>query len=154
MWAAAMRSVRWVYLASLVLALAAQAAANGGRDFMAYYNIQNVSESGTNVHLTLQLKIFNYSGSDIHQGAVALYNSEPTAAPLGGFNALKLFRAHHDVDLAQQFTISKREFDRWQHGANPALFFLYKNAKGQVLKSHIDLVRRPLPPLESTQSGQ
>jgi hypothetical protein len=139
-------------VAALFLAFAICALANNGRAFMAYYTINNVSEAGNNVHLTLQLKIFNYSGADIHQGAVALYNSELMAAPLGGFNAVKLFRAHHDVDLAQQFTIPKDEFRRWQSGANPALFFLYKNAKGQVLKSHIDLVRRPLPP--AIQPGQ
>ncbi len=151
--ASAMRAVRSICVTSLFLALAVLAVAkDGSRDFMAYYNVQNVSEGGNNVHATLQLKIFNYSGSDIHQGAVALYNSEPMAAPLGGFNAIKLFRAHQDVDLAQQFTISKREFDRWQHGATPALFFLYRNAKGQVMKSHIDLVRRPLP--ARVQPGQ
>lgn len=146
-------ALRWSVVAALFLAFAVCASAkNGQRDFMAYYNIQNVSEAGNNVHLTLQLKIFNYSGADIRQGAVALYNSEPTPAHLGGFNAVKLFRAHHDVDLVQQFTVSKREFTRWQSGANPALFFLSKNAKGQVLKSHIDLVRRPLPP--PIQPGQ
>lgn len=144
--------LRPILIAASILSMVAAAAAKDGRDFMAYYTIQNVSEAGNNVRLTLQLKIFNYSGGDIHQGAVALYNSEPMAAPLGGFNAVKLFRAHHDLDLAQQFTISKREFDRWQKGAQPELFFLYKDAKGKVVKSHIDLVRRPLAP--TMQPGQ
>lgn len=148
----AISALRSSMVAALFLTFAVCALAKDGRDFMAYYNIQNVSEAGKNVHLTLQLKIFNYSGADIHQGAVALYNSEAMAAPLGGFSAVKLFRAHHDVDLVQQFTIPKREFERWQRGDNPTVFFLYKNAKGQVLKSHIDLVRRPLPP--PIQPGQ
>ncbi len=144
--------VRPIVAAALFLAVAVCASAKDGRDFMAYYNVQNMSEAGNTVHLTLQLKIFNYSGADIHQGAVALYNSEPTPAPLGGFHAIKLFRAHHDADLVQQFTVPKREFDRWLRGENPALFFLYKDARGKVLKSHVDLIRRPLPP--PMQSGQ
>lgn len=146
--------LRSMAVAALILGFALAAWAKQGRDFMAYYNIQKVSEAGKNVHLTLQLKIFNYSGADIHHGAVALYNSDPVAAPLGGFNAIKLFRAHHDLDIAQQFTISRREFDRWQHGGAPALFFLQKDVKGKVTRTHIELVRRPMPPLELTQSGQ
>ncbi len=146
--------IRPIAVAALFMAFAVCAQAKNGRDFMAYYNIQNVSDAGKGVRLTLQLKIFNYSGADIHHGAVALYNSEPMAAPIGGFNAIKLFRAHHDLDLTGQFTVSRREFDRWQRGGSPALFFLYKDAKGQVLKSHIDLVRRPLPPIQTMQSGQ
>jgi hypothetical protein len=115
---------------------------------MGYYDISNVSGTRNTVQVTIQLRIFNYSEGDIQRGAVALYNSEPSPAPLGGFHAIKLFRKHHDVDLAQQFTIPQREFDRWQHGGKPALFFLYKNAKGQTLKRNIELVRRPLAPVQ------
>lgn len=143
--------LRPIVVAALFMASASWALAAEGRNFMGYYDISNVSSSGNQVQVTLQLKIFNNSKSDIQHGAVALYTSEPTSTPLGGFNAMKLFRAHHDADLARQFTIPKREFDRWQHGAHPALFFLYQDAQGRTLRQNIDLVRRPMAPIQSGQ---
>lgn len=144
-------ALRSIVVAALFVAFAVCALAKDGRDFMAYYDVSNVAAASSNVTLTLRLRLFNYGKNNIQQGAVALYNSEPNPAALGGFPAMKLLRAHHDADLAQQFTISRREFDRWQRGATPALFFLYKDAKGHVVRSHIDLVRRPLAPVQSGQ---
>jgi hypothetical protein len=135
----------------LTLLLSTAASSKDGRDFMAYYRIDEVSQVSDAVQIKIQLKLFNYSGSDIRQGKVALYDSQPTRLALGGFKPIKLFRTRGEANLIQQFTISKIEYERWQHGVNPVLFFLFTDSNGHTLQRPIELIRRPLPPIEAGQ---
>ena len=125
--------------------------AKDGRDFAGYYQIRDISEGKDAVRLTLQLKLFNYSDADIRNGGVALYDSSPAHSPIGGFNTIPLWRLRAEANLSQQFTIPRAEYERWQRGAPPALFFLFKDAHGHVLQRQVELIQRPLTPIKSAQ---
>jgi hypothetical protein len=130
----------------LVLSLASLAATGDGRQFIGRYQITNVSEEGTAVHLTMRLQVFNYSGHDIRQGAVALYTSELRSEAIGGFMPIKLFRNTGSADITQEFTIPVKEYKRWQEGGvRPALFFLFNDASGKTLKRSVTVSRAILP---------
>jgi hypothetical protein len=118
---------------------------------MAYYRIHEGTEVGNSVQVKIQLKLFNYSGSDIKQGTVAVSDSQPTRVGLGGFKPIKLIRARGEVNLMQEFTVSKVEYERWQHGVSPSVFFLFTDSSGHALRRPIELIRRPLPPIEPGQ---
>ena len=138
----------FITVACLVFGLGSLAAAKDARQFIGHYQITNVSEHGNSVHLTMRLQVLNYSGHDIRQGAVALYTSDLMSRPIGGFMPIKLFRSTGSVDITQQFTVSLQEYQRWQEGGvRPGLFFLYKNASGNTLKSSITAARAILPTL-------
>jgi hypothetical protein len=130
----------------LALTLASLAEAGDGRQFIGRYQITNVSEEGTSVHLTMRLQVFNYSGHDIRQGAVALYTSDLRSEPIGGFTPIKLFRSTRSADITQEFTIPVKEYKRWQEGGvRPALFFLFNDASGKTLKRSVTVSRAILP---------
>jgi len=130
----------------LVLALASLAAAGDARQFIGRYQITNVSEEGSSVHLTMRLEVFNYSGHDIRQGAVALYTSELRSDAIGGFMPIKLFKNTRSADITQEFTIPAKEYKRWQEGGvRPALFFLFNDASGKTLKRSVTVSRAILP---------
>ena len=136
----------FITVACLVFGLGSLAAANDARQFVGHYQITNVSEDGNAVHLTMRLQVFNYSGHDIRRGAVALYTSDLTGQPIGGFMPIKLFRNTRSADITQQFTVPKQEYQRWQEGGvRPALFFLYNDASGKTLKRSITAARAILP---------
>lgn len=134
-------TLRGLGLLCLVFCLSMTALAADGRDFSGSYRISHVSHQGNTVHLTLSLQLFNFSSGDIQDGAVALYDSEPTRSPLGGFNAIPVFHHGQAVHLSQQFTVPAAEYRRWQKGQKPILFFLSKNADGNVFLRGIDLSR-------------
>jgi hypothetical protein len=131
----------------LVLGVASFAAAGDGRQFVGHYQISEVTEQGNSVHLTMRLQVFNYSGQDIRQGAVALYTSDlRSETAIGGFSIIKLLPNTGSVDITHQFVVSAREYKRWQEqGIKPALFFLNKDASGKTLKRSITVARAILP---------
>ena len=131
----------------LVLSLASFAAAGDARQFVGHYQISDVTEQGNTVHLTMRLQVFNYSGQDIRQGAVALYTSDlRSETAIGGFNIIKLLPNTRSVDITQQFTVPAREYKRWQQqGIKPALFFLNKDASGKTLKRRVTVAHAILP---------
>jgi hypothetical protein len=134
-----------------ILLLSTIAPAKDGRDFMAYYHIHELSQVGETVQVNIQVRLFNYSEGDIKQGTVAVYDSQPTRIALGSFKPIKLIRTRREVNLIQPFTVSKSEYERWQHGASPLLFFVFKDASGHSSQRPIELILRPLPPVEPGQ---
>lgn len=148
-----LRCLRASHLAAMltILLTVLPVAAKDGRDFAGYYQLRNVSEGNDSVRVTLQVKLFNYSDGDIRNGAIALYDSSPAHAPLGGFTAIPLWRLRAEANLSQEFTVPRSEYVRWQHGAPPQLSFLFKDAHGHFLQRHIELIQRPLPPIQKAQ---
>jgi len=140
-----------LFASAATLLLPGVASSKNGRDFMAYYRIHEVSQSGNAVLVNIQLKLFNYSGRDVTQGTVAVYDTQPMRTALGGFKPVKLIRTRGEANLSQEFSVSRTEYERWQQGANPVLLLLFKDSSGHALQRPIELIRRPLPPIEPAQ---
>jgi hypothetical protein len=50
-------------------------------DFAASYEFSHIEETGSEISLTITLTFFNYSGAEIHNSAVVLYDSSRDLQP-------------------------------------------------------------------------
>jgi hypothetical protein len=129
-------------LAGLSLAAAASTSAFAQRrDFNGSYKVTNVSDQGSEVELTLVLKLHNSSGKEIKNGGIVLYDAEPRPSAVGAFDVIQLLPRDASVTVSQNFAISKSEYAHWQWGVNPQLDFLIPDGKGGTIFERIDLSR-------------
>jgi hypothetical protein len=107
------------------------ASAKNGRDFAGHYKVSSAVEQGDQMVVTFRFQIFNHSDADLKGAVVKLHSQEPGLAEAQLSRPVKLWKNHGEVRLTQQFTVSKREFERWSHGSQPALFVVYRDGQGQ-----------------------
>lgn len=98
--------------------------------FAGAYQLNNVSEVGGEIHLTLKLRLNNSTMSDIKSGIVVLLDSQPAHTLIGKVAIVQNLPKLGYVTVSNQFTISAIEYDSWQHGHEPVLEFLVPNANG------------------------
>src|SRR5580693_3084022 len=97
-------SVIGTSLAILILS-AVTLTAKDGRDFAGSYSFTEVQEQGNAVQLTLHVRMFNYSGTDIKDPVVTLREGPSGVGLLGSFPAVKTWYKNRQVELSQQFTV-------------------------------------------------
>jgi hypothetical protein len=112
-----------------------------GRDFAGFYEATNVTDLGTEVSLTLAVRIFNYSGADIENGVVAVAASVEER-DFGTYAGVYL-ADHANIRLAADFTISREEYDRWQNGNTPMLRIEYQQ-NGNSIHRMVELLALPV----------
>ena len=131
-------------LAALLLATVA-VASSGGRDFSGYFDVSGIQEQGDLVQVTLHLKLFNHSSSDARSVIVTLVDSSPAMTLRGNFQPVKVWKSGQFIEMSQEFSISKREFQEWmQPPAQPNLVILFQDAKGHSWQKGAQISRRPL----------
>lgn len=116
--------------------------AKDGRDFAGFFSLAEATEQGEQVHVTLSLQIFNYSGGDLKDVEVTVQAAHPELGVLGSFDPIPLWRNGHDVILSQQFTISREEFKIWSTHGQPNLFILHPDDNGETRRGTAQLTRR------------
>jgi hypothetical protein len=129
----------------ILLLAAAGAFAKDGRDFAGFYNLSHISDTGNAVQVTLRVELFNYSSGDANHAVVSLYETGAGATVHGSFAAIKVFHDKQRVQLAQQFTVPKREYERWERGSNPVLVVDYADKDGKRMHRSVQLIRHPAP---------
>jgi hypothetical protein len=123
-------------LATLLLTTMS-ALASDGRDFAGFYNLHHAKIQGDRVQLTLNLQVHNWSNADVRHAVIALRQN--TGLDLvGTTKPIVLLRSHDRVNLSQQFTVSRREYELWRQGAQPTVFIIY-SAKGKSWERYIQL---------------
>jgi hypothetical protein len=119
--------------------------AKDGRDFAGTYGFTEVQEQGDMVHLTLHLRLFNYSDSDIKGAVVVLQEGPPGVALRGNFPTVKVWHKNRDVQLSQEFTVPKREYQDWlQPPAQPNVFIIYQDSNGQTWQRGAQMRPQPI----------
>lgn len=119
--------------------------AKDGRDFAGFYGFTDVQEQGDMVHLTLHLRIFNYSDADIKGAAVTLQEGSTGMALRGTFPMVKVWQKNKDVQLSQEFTVPRREYEDWNHPpAQPNVLIIYQDAKGHTWQKGVQMSPRPI----------
>jgi hypothetical protein len=114
--------------------------AKDGRDFAGFYNLGHAKIQGDQVRLTLNLQVHNNGDVDVHRAVVTL--RERAGLDLAGSTKpIALLRLHDHVNLSQQFTISRREYQTWREGTPPTLSIIYR-ANGKTWERQIQLARR------------
>jgi len=140
------RFARYLCVAGLALGSISIASAKQGRDFAGTYQLSNISDAGNQVHVTITLKVVNYSGADIRNSGVALFSSDANHQAIGAFAVVKLFPNSRLTTLVQDFTVSKAEFQRWQAGAHPNFGFVSQDPNGAIRTSNVEVIRDNEPP--------
>jgi hypothetical protein len=135
-----MRVMRYVCLTTLVFCVMAGAMAQGRRSFAASYKLGNVTESGNDVRVTINLNLRNF-GADVSNGMVVLLSSEANPNPLGMFSAINILHRSQLVTQSETFTIPKAEYLLWVAGRDPVLRFVLDDPNGVIRAEHIDLQR-------------
>lgn len=146
-----MRSLRpsraWILCTVLVaLCLATVAATTkSGREFSGYFDVSGVQEQGDMVQVTLHLKLFNHSNADANSVIVALMDSSPSMMMRGNFQPVKVWKSQKFIEMSQEFSVSKREFQEWMAPpAQPNLIILFQDNKGKSWQKGAQISRRPL----------
>ena len=150
------RSTWLAALVALALLLGPPSTHAQRRDFAASYQLTNIEEAGSSVSLTITLKLFNYSGAEIRNGAVVLCDSsgdlQPNRKAIDAFDLIESLPAYRATTLRHRFTVPSSEYARWKQGGEPELVFLKPDSEGNAHEVHIDLRREPAPD-ENLQSG-
>jgi hypothetical protein len=128
----------------LILLSTITLAARDGRDFAGSYGFTEVKEQGDMVQLTLHLRLFNNSDADI-KGAVVVLKEDWAGVGLhGSFPTVKVWHKNRDVQMSQQFTISRREYEDWlRPPAQPNVMIIYQDPQGQTWQKPAQLAPRP-----------
>ena len=131
-------------LAALSLATFA-ATTKSGREFSGYFDVSGVQEQGDLVQVTLHLKLFNHSDADAKSVIVTLVDSSPAMTLRGNFQPVKVWKSQQFIDLSQEFSVSKREFNEWMSPpAQPNLVILFQDKTGKSWQKGAQISRRPL----------
>jgi len=131
-------------LTALLLATVV-ARAKSGREFSGYFDVSHVQEQGDLVQVTLHLKLFNHSESNAKSVIVTLLDSSPAMTLRGNFQPVKVWKSHQFLEMSQEFTVTKREFQEWMTPpAQPNLVILFQDNEGATWQRGAQISRRPL----------
>lgn len=137
----------WVVCASLAVLVLATVAASvkSGRDFSGYFDVSGVQEQGDLVQVTLHLKLYNHGDEDAKSVIVTLVDSSPAMTLRGNFTPVKVWKSQQFIEMSQEFSVSKREFQEWMAPpAQPNLIILFQDSKGKSWQRGVQISRRPL----------
>ncbi len=146
-----MQSVRlsraWLVSALLVVVSLAAFAATPfrGRQFTGFYSVTGVKPQGDLVQLTIHVKLFNHTDADVKGVIVTLLDSTPSMMLRGNFPPVQVWKTHQFITMSQQFTVTKRELDEWNHpGTQPNLVIMYQDSNGKSWQKQAELGRSPM----------
>lgn len=130
---------RFGFLACVILLALGTAAAKDGRDFAGFYEVSEVVEFVEEFQVTLTVRVFNYSGTEVNGATVMLEDSFLPGEPYGSFITPVYFQDRASVRLSDRFTIPRREYEGWQEGRTPRLTIEFMDADGNTLRRPIEL---------------
>ena len=131
---------RFGILGCLILLAVSTAAAKDGRDFAGFYEVSDVVEFVEEFQVTLTVRVFNYSGTEVNDATIMLEDSFLPGEPYGSFITPVYFQDRESVRLSDRFTIPRREYEGWQKGRTPSLTIDYMDADGNTVRRPIELV--------------
>jgi|ERR1700722_20953005 hypothetical protein len=124
-------------LYATLLLTTVNALAKDGRDFAGFYNLAHPKIQGDHVRLTLNLQVHNNGNADVRHAVITLRQN--TGLDLAGTTKpVALLRLHGHVNLSQQFTVSRREYESWRQGNSPDMTIIYR-ANGKTWERSIQL---------------
>jgi hypothetical protein len=96
-----------------------------GRNFAGFYSVGHPKMHGELVHFTLHLQVYNNGRNDVRDAVITLRQN--TGLDLvGSAKPIAILRGHDHVNLSQQFTVSRREYEKWHNGSQPGLSITYR----------------------------
>ena len=118
-----------------VLGLAQWTMGGAPARFAGSYELSNVVEDGSEVHLTLKVTVMNPT-THIKGGIVALLDSQPSSTLIGQVGTIKVLSHLSESAISKDSTISLAEYAKWQRGHEPVRFqsFFVNNFPLEVVR--------------------
>jgi hypothetical protein len=127
---------RRLAMAFAMALLATGAASTEGRDFAGFYRVENVSDVGELVALTLVVRLHNHSDTDVIDAAFVLVDSVFGEAAHSAIASVSV-PARESVRLTSEVMVPSREYEHWRRGGHPQAYL-------DILDGSAALVRRPV----------
>jgi len=127
-----------VTLVGIALVGIAPALAVDGRDFAGSWRVENVTDLGDEVRLTLHLRVYNYSDADVVGGTILLTDRLAPGASYGSFLGVDI-RDRESVGLFSDVIIPRAEYDYWAIGGHPCLHIEFTDASADAVSRTIEL---------------
>jgi hypothetical protein len=136
-----MRLLRSVGLFPLLIGLflVTPVHAQGPHDVAGFYSMKNVNDLGSQVRVTLLVRLANTGEADLSTAKLSLRSSLPARKDHGAIAPLSL-RPHGNASFTQDFTISRTEYEMWKKGARPSLSLSAQTAGGKTFTRTIKLL--------------
>jgi len=127
----------------VVLLAAVLVLAENGRDFAGWYDMRNVTDLGDQVQVTITLRVFNFSGADVTDATITLWDSVQPGVAYGSFPLVSI--AYRDnARLTANFTVPKSEYDSWQQGGRPNLQVNFNDPAANPVQRSVELAWMPM----------
>jgi hypothetical protein len=131
-------------LMCLLLAAAASAHAEHGRDFSALYDIGRVTTIDAHrVSVTLLLRLRNNSGRYVSNGSIRLVDRSAPGEALATLGDPVEVAYRASARVAGTVTVERSEYQRWVRGDAPKLVVNVIDARGRHVDHPVELVRLP-----------
>ena len=124
----------------LILPFIGIAAGKNGRDFAGFYQIKDSTDQGATVKVTLAVRVFNYSESDVSEGSLSFRESGATNRILGTVTGVSV-NQHESTLVTGEFTVPLGEFERWQQGRRPDVTIEFQDADGNPQSKPVEITR-------------
>jgi hypothetical protein len=128
-------------LICLLLCAALTSLAEDGRDFAGSYEVTNVTDLGADIRVTLTVRVFNYSGSDVSNAEVTLEDSLRPGTDYSSYPTQITIADRQSVRISSEFTVSRQEYDYWEKGSAPSLRIDFQNSEGTAVRRKIEMSR-------------
>jgi hypothetical protein len=135
------RRKTWVAICGILLlamwAVALQAA--GGNEVIGTYRVVEVASLGTDVRVTLRIRLVNNTQDDL---SITQFGLRPPsgAAQSTATSAWANLRPRESASFTSDFTIPRAEYERWKKGVPPTLAVTFQPAGGREITRGVALL--------------
>ncbi|MFN7997154.1 MAG: hypothetical protein U0Q18_26300 [Bryobacteraceae bacterium] len=130
--------------AMMLVVLASSLAAGNGRNFAGFYHLSNVQSDGEQVQANMTMRLFNYSGSDLHNVAITVRELPPGNQILAKFPLVDIWLDKSDVVIQTHLAISREEFLKWNGRTQPPVFIVFKDESGREFHHTAQVTSHPV----------
>lgn len=125
----------------LILLLSSNlAAVENQRGFAGFYQAQKTSDGTQTVQVTLAIRFFNYSRSNVSDGVLELRDSLPPHKVVASLSQVSII-AGGSLQVTGDFTLPRSEYVRWQNGGHPEMTIEFRDADGHSQSQALELAR-------------
>lgn len=100
------------------------------RQIFGFYQVIETTDGGPDVEVVLQLELFNHGGNDLQIEHAALATPHPVQGNSRSLIGIRI-DAHHSQTITEQFTVPRREYERWQKISPPKLVLDTRTSLGE-----------------------
>lgn len=95
---------------------------------------------GEQVQVTMKVDLLNYTGDDLRNGTIVLYDSSLIASQIASFDRIQAFPPQSRLSLVQMFLVSQEQYAIWKQGRIPVLRLVVPGFRGRQRLEPIDVV--------------